>query len=213
MGKASRRLEVLWPPSAPSRVQKSPHAPPDPFSLRPQHCSDRLHQHFTQQLIQGLDRSCANSSGSFSFPRSLQYADMKSAATGSASFESATTTASDLGVATCPTDSLEDPPCCSSSPPPPSASNDTVQSLITEALRSSFLSTDEEVAGTEAGEFVGATAVVAIIGSTHIWVAHCGDSRAVMQRSGDAIALTSDHKPDREDEAVSHPSTQEGWRR
>ncbi len=30
-----------------------------------------------------------------------------------------------------------------------------------------------------------------------------GDSRAVIQRQGDAVALTSDHKPDREDEAVS----------
>lgn len=29
-----------------------------------------------------------------------------------------------------------------------------------------------------------------------------GDSRAVMQRSGEAVPVTQDHKPDREDEAV-----------
>ena len=37
-----------------------------------------------------------------------------------------------------------------------------------------------------------------------------GDSRAVIQRSGDALALTSDHKPDRDDEAVGHLLKREG---
>lgn len=48
--------------------------------------------------------------------------------------------------------------------------------LIKDALRTSFLQTDAELAGTEAGEFVGATAVVAIIAKQHIWVAHAGEA-------------------------------------
>ena len=49
--------------------------------------------------------------------------------------------------------------------------------LVCDALRSSFRKTDSELAGTEAGEFVGATAVVAVVGKQHIWVAHCGKGR------------------------------------
>lgn len=47
-------------------------------------------------------------------------------------------------------------------------------SHVGEALRVAFHATDQELAGTEAGDFVGATAVVAVVGKTHIWVAHCG---------------------------------------
>ncbi|GFH25377.1 PPM-type phosphatase domain-containing protein, partial [Haematococcus lacustris] len=74
---------------------------------------------------------------------------------------------------------------------------------VGDALRTAFNITDRELLGTETGDFVGATAVVAVVGKTHIWVAHCGDSRAVIQRNGEAEALTRDHKPDREDEAVA----------
>ncbi len=49
---------------------------------------------------------------------------------------------------------------------------DTTQ--VGEALRVAFQATDQELAGTEAGDYVGATAVVAVVGKTHIWVAHCG---------------------------------------
>ncbi|KAL6761134.1 hypothetical protein V8C86DRAFT_2544057 [Haematococcus lacustris] len=73
---------------------------------------------------------------------------------------------------------------------------------VGDALRTAFNITDRELLGTETGDFVGATAVVAVVGKTHIWVAHCGDSRAVIQRNGEAEALTRDHKPDREDEAA-----------
>ncbi|KAL5570118.1 hypothetical protein UlMin_026693 [Ulmus minor] len=46
----------------------------------------------------------------------------------------------------------------------------------------------------------GSTAVVAVLTPDHIVVANCGDSRAVLCRGGRAIALSNDHKPDREDE-------------
>ena len=47
----------------------------------------------------------------------------------------------------------------------------------------------------------GSTAVVVLKYGKHIWVANCGDSRAIMNDiSCGAIALTDDHKPDRPDE-------------
>ncbi|KAL9250785.1 putative protein phosphatase 2C 8 [Drosera capensis] len=47
---------------------------------------------------------------------------------------------------------------------------------------------------------VGSTAVVAVVGRHEVVVANCGDSRAVMCRSGVAVPLSVDHKPDRPDE-------------
>lgn len=51
-----------------------------------------------------------------------------------------------------------------------------------------------------APENVGTTAVVAVVGSCQIVIANCGDSRAVLSRGGKAVALSTDHKPEREDE-------------
>lgn len=51
-----------------------------------------------------------------------------------------------------------------------------------------------------APETVGSTAVVALICSSHIIVANCGDSRAVLCRGKEARPLSSDHK-------VSHASS------
>ncbi|CAL9115139.1 probable protein phosphatase 2C 68 [Musa acuminata AAA Group] len=47
---------------------------------------------------------------------------------------------------------------------------------------------------------VGSTAVVGVVGPTHIVVANCGDSRAVLCRGGVPVPLSFDHKPDRPDE-------------
>ncbi|KAH9612237.1 hypothetical protein KSS87_007323 [Heliosperma pusillum] len=47
---------------------------------------------------------------------------------------------------------------------------------------------------------VGSTAVVALVTPEKIVVSNCGDSRAVLCRGGAAVALSSDHKPDRPDE-------------
>ncbi|CAH2070322.1 unnamed protein product [Thlaspi arvense] len=46
----------------------------------------------------------------------------------------------------------------------------------------------------------GSTAVTAVLTQEHIVVANTGDSRAVLCRSGMAIPLSNDHKPDRPDE-------------
>ncbi|XP_050381780.1 protein phosphatase 2C 16-like [Argentina anserina] len=51
-----------------------------------------------------------------------------------------------------------------------------------------------------APETVGSTAVVALVCSSHIIVANCGDSRAVLCRGKQAVPLSVDHKPNREDE-------------
>ncbi|KAM0959655.1 hypothetical protein ACFX13_025403 [Malus domestica] len=51
-----------------------------------------------------------------------------------------------------------------------------------------------------APETVGSTAVVALVSSSHIIVANCGDSRAVLCRGKQAMPLSVDHKPNREDE-------------
>uniref|UniRef100_A0A7N1A4V8 protein-serine/threonine phosphatase n=1 Tax=Kalanchoe fedtschenkoi TaxID=63787 RepID=A0A7N1A4V8_KALFE len=47
---------------------------------------------------------------------------------------------------------------------------------------------------------VGSTALVSIVTADKIVISNCGDSRAVLCRSGVAVPLTSDHKPDRPDE-------------
>nr|GMC78102.1 protein phosphatase 2C 16-like isoform X1 [Ipomoea batatas] len=96
---------------------------------------------------------------------------------------------------------------------------DTRQLLWEKVFRSCFLKVDDEVGGkVERGgpgddvsasactsdpiapETVGSTAVVAVISSSHIVVANCGDSRAVLYRGKEAMALSIDHKPNREDE-------------
>lgn len=45
-----------------------------------------------------------------------------------------------------------------------------------------------------APETVGSTALVAVVCSSHIIVANCGDSRAVLCRGKEAIPLSTDHK-------------------
>jgi len=94
--------------------------------------------------------------------------------------------------------------CCG--PPSPSGSSfyasERRGEAIGRALRQAFMRTDRDLAGTEVGELVGSTALVAVVGRGEVHLAHCGDSRAVLCRKGAAISLTSDHKPNRKDEAV-----------
>ncbi|KAL7100169.1 hypothetical protein ACP275_09G130900 [Erythranthe tilingii] len=90
-------------------------------------------------------------------------------------------------------------------------SGDTRQVQWEKVFTDCFLKVDEEVSGKSqsgahcnsqpvAPETVGSTAVVAVVCSSHIIVANCGDSRAVLYRGKEVVALSVDHKPNREDE-------------
>eukprot|EP00798_Chlamydomonas_sp_ICE-L_P008233 gene8233-1499_t len=82
-----------------------------------------------------------------------------------------------------------------------SSETPSVSALLEEALRNAFLKTDTEFGSETVASTVGSTAVVALLGKRRMWIANCGDSRAVLCRGGRAIQLTDDHKPEREDEA------------
>ncbi|KAJ3703617.1 hypothetical protein LUZ61_007322 [Rhynchospora tenuis] len=76
------------------------------------------------------------------------------------------------------------------------------------AFERGFESVDEElIANRVAPDVVGSTAVVAVVSGCQIICANCGDSRAVLCRGGQAVPLTIDHKPDREDELARIEST------
>ncbi|KAK7377165.1 hypothetical protein VNO80_02585 [Phaseolus coccineus] len=82
---------------------------------------------------------------------------------------------------------------------------DGCQDQWKKAFTNCFLKVDAEVGGKVdnepvAPETVGSTAVVAVISSSHIIVANCGDSRAVLCRGKEPMALSEDHKPNRRDE-------------
>ncbi|XP_047158931.1 protein phosphatase 2C 77-like [Vigna umbellata] len=85
------------------------------------------------------------------------------------------------------------------------STRDDCRDLWKKAFTSCFLKVDSEVGGDVntdpvAPETVGSTAVVAVICSSHIVVSNCGDSRAVLCRGKEPMALSVDHKPNRPDE-------------
>eukprot|EP00210_Caulerpa_lentillifera_P000851 g824.t1 len=71
---------------------------------------------------------------------------------------------------------------------------------LRDALNQSFQQMDAEVRRLKLGEYEGTTALACMVGTWHICVANCGDSRAVLCRNGVAVRLTRDHKPHVEEE-------------
>lgn len=89
------------------------------------------------------------------------------------------------------------------------SSGESWQEQWKEAFTNCFMKVDAEVGGAPpqgttsasegclepiAPETVGSTAVVAFVCPTHIIVANCGDSRAVLYRGRVAMPLSVDHK-------------------
>lgn len=79
------------------------------------------------------------------------------------------------------------------------STGDSCQEQWKKAFTNTFLKVDTEIGGEStvvpvAPETVGSTAVVAIFCSSHIIVANCGDSRAVLCRGKEPLALSVDHK-------------------
>lgn len=70
---------------------------------------------------------------------------------------------------------------------------DTWQEKWKRALFNSFLRVDAEIESV-APETVGSTSVVSVVFPAHIFVANCGDSRAVLCRGKTALPLSVDHK-------------------
>eukprot|EP00798_Chlamydomonas_sp_ICE-L_P030462 gene30462-35473_t len=71
--------------------------------------------------------------------------------------------------------------------------------IVQQALMAAYLRTDASIPSSSSHES-GSTAVTALVSSSHVILANCGDSRAVLSRGGVAVALTQDHSPDRKDE-------------
>lgn len=75
----------------------------------------------------------------------------------------------------------------------------SIHRLIYDALFRAFIQTDrhflrqQEQQNRRTGP--GCAAIVVVILGDTLWSANCGDARAVLCRSGMAIALSSDHKP------------------
>ncbi|XP_010471312.1 PREDICTED: protein phosphatase 2C 16-like [Camelina sativa] len=76
----------------------------------------------------------------------------------------------------------------------------TVDGEIGGKIGRAVVGSSDKILEAVASETVGSTAVVALVCSSHIVVSNCGDSRAVLFRGKEAMPLSVDHKPDREDE-------------
>ena len=69
---------------------------------------------------------------------------------------------------------------------------------LEEAVKFGYLNTDSEFLKEDIHG--GSCCVTALIRKGHLVVSNAGDCRAVMSRGGVAEALTSDHRPSRDDE-------------
>ena len=67
-------------------------------------------------------------------------------------------------------------------------------------MKNSFLSLDAEVKKEDYALDTGCTACVVLITPDKIICSNAGDSRGCLNRSGKAVALSEDHKPDNTDE-------------
>ncbi|KAL3085169.1 hypothetical protein niasHS_010238 [Heterodera schachtii] len=82
-------------------------------------------------------------------------------------------------------------------------SNTFREGRISDALVEAFLELDEQMMASEQirEEMSGSTAVTVLIKDNFIYCANAGDSRAVASVDGRAIPLSTDHKPNNEEES------------
>jgi serine/threonine protein phosphatase PrpC len=76
-----------------------------------------------------------------------------------------------------------------------------VDQIITTTLKQSFLKTDDDFLSTSKTPQHGSTATTALILGKRLYCANVGDSRTMICRNFEAMLLSQDHKPSREDEA------------
>lgn len=69
---------------------------------------------------------------------------------------------------------------------------------VRQALRSAFLQADAQLSALwPRGDPGGSTAVALLVSPRFLYLAHCGDSRALLSRSGSVAFCTEDHRPHR----------------
>eukprot|EP00210_Caulerpa_lentillifera_P009032 g8620.t1 len=68
--------------------------------------------------------------------------------------------------------------------------------LNDEMFLETFKRTDQQFSKYRCAERVGTTALIALVNPQYITVASCGDSRAVLYRSGHSIQMSNDHRLD-----------------
>ncbi|KAJ7561555.1 hypothetical protein O6H91_03G045200 [Diphasiastrum complanatum] len=71
-----------------------------------------------------------------------------------------------------------------------------------QAIAEAYKQTDSDYLKTEHNQYrdAGSTASTAVLVGERLLVANLGDSRAVLSKAGEAVALSTDHKPNRTDE-------------
>jgi protein phosphatase 2C len=74
-------------------------------------------------------------------------------------------------------------------------SANSTKEYVKAALESSFEQIDQQLWKGKTAMYVGSTAVVAVLSKQHLWLANCGDSRAVLSRGRKEIVSTKDHDP------------------
>lgn len=83
--------------------------------------------------------------------------------------------------------------------PDSAESSDEAASIIQKAIHSGFLKLDEEMRQkpeiSSGDDKSGSTAVCVLVSPWHVYIANCGDSRAVLCRRGVPAVCTLDHKP------------------
>ncbi|GLC46197.1 hypothetical protein PLESTB_001534000 [Pleodorina starrii] len=84
--------------------------------------------------------------------------------------------------------------------PPPAEEWPARVDGIEAALKAAFLHTDAQLAQNRSAHEVGTTAVVSLVTARTLWIGNCGDSRALLCREHEAVALSLDHKATRVDE-------------
>jgi serine/threonine protein phosphatase PrpC len=80
-------------------------------------------------------------------------------------------------------------------------SKDKLDRLVIQALKSSFLKTDFEFIGSSDHPQSGSTATTVLLLGRRLYCANTGDSRTVLSRNFEAVPMSLDHKPSREDES------------
>lgn len=76
----------------------------------------------------------------------------------------------------------------------------SIDDIVIKSLKSIFLRTDHEFLTTSPSPQHGSTATTTLVLGSRLYCANVGDSRVLLSRNFQAVPLTVDHKPGREDE-------------